>query len=605
MADKKALKVIKKAEADQIRKLRDAGKAEIKFLKAEGASKQEIANEKAANKVEVSSAKSTLAADGYQRVPQYENGLILSDVGTYQDTYAPAVQSKINQAVGLLSEYNIPQLSTQVKDDATIETGMSLNNAYAIAAAREAGIPIDGDSLKSQFGDYVSGANRQAKIFNAVDQFASDEAITAADFSKKLKPVKGQENVFTSKIGGNTTGVFKFNPETNTYEYMSATPVKVTVDEGGFFSSPLGSLLVGIAGGLLVPGVGGLLATGSWGGLAGAGATLGSSLAAGGLIGAGTSAITGGDILTGGLLGAVGGGAGFGIGQAGGLGNVLKGAGLGLSDDLVGSLNRLVSGFGTPTQQNAQLAADVLSASGIPTTADDILAATARETIETGTGGLTLSPSQIEDFLPSPVGGGTIMQPPVVPGSGLVNTGTGAGFNPNSMGSGFNINPEDFIQTPIGGGTMPPVGSTTVGIDSYITPPAGAGTLPVVQNPNPNLQTSVVQDLVNNANNIGQQVVDFVTENPLTSLAAAAAVAGGDNQPVDNGPGRLPDWVTDPSRSKMLRLIPQIQNMQYPNYQVDFSNLFQRGGGGAGQFLGYDLLNMLGDIPAEAMTSLV
>ena len=102
-------KEITKAETAQKQQLKDAQKAEIKFLKAEGATKAELAAEKAANKTEFAGAKSLLATDGLQYVPQRaENGFITSDVGTYQDTYAGAIQPKIEQAIGLLSQYNIP-----------------------------------------------------------------------------------------------------------------------------------------------------------------------------------------------------------------------------------------------------------------------------------------------------------------------------------------------------------------------------------------------------------------------------------------------------------------------------------------------------------------
>jgi len=41
--------------------------------------------------------------------------------------------------------------------------------------------------------------------------------------------------------------------------------------------------------------------------------------------------------------------------------------------------------------------------------------------------------------------------------------------------------------------------------------------------------------------------------------------------------------------------------MQYPYFAPNFSNMFQRGGLGAGQYLGYDVLNRRGDIPAQTL----
>lgn len=599
-AVKKAQKQIKAAESDQIRKLRDAGKAELKFLAAEGASKAEIAAERAANKIEVAAAKTAVAASGFQRIPQFDNGLILSDVGTYQNTYAPAIEEKIGIAANLLSEFGIPQLSTKSSGDSTIYTGMSLNNAYALASAMDAGLPVTKESLSQNFGDYVSGANRQAKIFNAVNKFVSDDAITAADFTGKIKPVKGFENVFTSKIGAGTTGTFQFDPTTNTYKMLSATPVRVETD-GGFLSSPLGSLLIGIGGSLLVPGLGGFLSTGTWGGLAGTGATLGSSLAAGGLIGAGTSALTGGNILTGGLLGAIGGGAGFGIGQAGGLGNVIKGAGFGISDDLATTLNSLVSGFGAPNQANAQLAADVLTANGIATTADDIIAAggftASNQPITMGGYGLTSSNPQIARAVQDAFEGVAFANADEV-AQAAINAARAAGQNISlTMPGGMNVltaTPAGLVtQTPFDtfSSTGPNLSASGAPIEER-TPEQG---VPGTGAQNPNIgPIDAAGGLIGAATGAA---------GGLGSLAALGAAAAAGRPQQNTGSGRLPAWVTDPAQSKMLTLIPQIQNMQYPNYQVDFNNMFQRGGLGAGQYLGYDLLNMRGDIPVGALAT--
>jgi hypothetical protein len=605
-------KEIKKAETAQKQQLKDAQKAEIKFLKAEGATKAEMAAEKAANKTEFTNAKSLLSTDGLQYIPQRaENGFITSQVGTYQDTYAGAIQPKIQQAIGLLDAYNIPQSSTKTTDTATITTGMSLNNAYALAAAQASGQPITADLLKEQYGSYVSGANRQANIFNAVDRFSKDDVITATDFEKKLKPVKGQEGLFTSKIGGGTTGVFQYDPATESYKYLSATPVKVTEEGGGFLSSPLGSLLIGVGGSLLVPGLGGLLATGSWGGLAGVGATLGSSLAAGGLIGAGTAALTGGDILSGAALGAIGGGAGFGIGQAGGLGNVLKNAGIGLNPRVTSALNTLVNGFGAPTAQSAQLAADVLTASGIPTTADDIFAAAARESVETvvtplaresaeiiGTPlasetaesgllgrGIRLTPNQIaglDEFIPPPSS--------VTSVAGTPGTMGGMGFNPNAGGIGFQVNPEAFIRTPAGAGTLPqvPFNPPNVNLDRYIPP----------SSPN------IFDDLVRDARDVADEAYRYIKANPLDAIGIGAGLIGAaSSTPVGTGggAGRPPRLAEDINLNTPIAGTGNFPGMGGPIDFNAFMNLYQRGGLGAGQYLGYDLINRLGDIPAETL----
>lgn len=588
--EKAAEKVINKAETQQKQALKDAQKAEVKFLKAEGASKQEVKAEQQANKTEFADAKGLLSAQGLQYIPQRaEDGYIRSNVGTYAETYAAAIQPKIEQAIGLLSEYNIPQSTTRETDSATIQTGMSLNNAYALADARASGQPITAELLKAQYGNYVSGANKQANIFNAVDRFATDDAITASDFTKNLKAVKGQENLFTSKIGGGTTGVFQYNPETDTYNYLSATPVKVTEKDGGFLSSLPGQLLVGVAGGLLLGPTASLLATGSTAGAA----TLASTIGAGALLGAAGSALTGGDILTGALTGGIGGGAMFGIGQAGGLGNVINGTGIRLPTNVTNALNYLVSGVGTPTAQNAQLAADVLTASGIPTTADDIIASVAREGTEAAFpagqaimdvvpegAGFRLTPNMVEEFIPTP---GNAIRP--VPGS----TG-GIGFNPNAGGIGFQINPEDFLPTPIGAGTQPIPNGINVNIDRYmpIQPPG------------------LFDELAQGARNLADDAYRAIRENPWEALGIASLVAGGaGTTPTGTGVGRPPRLAPDIDLTEPGQFGPgggAIPGVTPGNLDFNaFMNLYSRGGLGAGQYLGYDLARMLGDIPAQTL----
>ena len=606
---------IKRLEKTQADMLKDAQTAEIKFLKAEGASKQEVNAEKSANKTEFSDAKGLLKPVGLQYIPQRnaDTGFITSNVGTYQDTYAAAIQPKIEQALGLLSDYSIPQSTTRYTENATITTGMSLNNAYALAAAQASGKPVTAELLKEQYGNYVSGANRQAKIFNAVDNFANNPNLTAADFSKALKPVKGQEDIFTSKIGGGTTGVFQYDPATESYKYLSATPVKVTEEDGGFFSSPLGSLLIGIGGSLLVPGLGGFLATGTWGGLTGAGATLGSTLAAGGLIGAGTAALTGQNILTGLVTGGLSAGAMFGVGQAGGLGNVIKNAGVGISDDFARTLNTLVSGVGVPTTRNARLAADLLTRSGIPTTADDILTSVARESVETvvtplaresvetivtplaseaaesgltgGGVGFRLTPNQLaglDEFIPPPSS--------VTRVAGTPGTMGGIGFNPNAGGIGFQVNPEDFLPTPRGAGTLPAPSNVNVNLDRYIPPPVGALAPP-----------SLLDDFVRGAGNVADDVYQYIRENPLKSIGIGSTIIEAANQPQQPPIPRPPKLAEDINLNNPIAGTGNFPGMGGPIDWNAFMNLYRRGGLGAGQYLGYDLINRLGDIPLETL----
>jgi hypothetical protein len=323
-----------------------------------------------------------------------------------------------------------------------------------------------------------------------------------------------------------------------------------------------------------------------------------------------SSAITGGDLLTGTLTGLVSGGFSSYIGSYGGLGSYMARNGIDIGVDTISLLNKIVPGVGgaaapiveagTSVIDDAALASAqrAISAGTAAGLLDDATATTLNTNISAVREGIRLSPNQIEDLIPTPTGGGTLPQPNVSPGT----TG-GFGFNPNAGGIGININPEDVIPTPPGGRTVGPPDLTDLNLNTYIPPPVGGGTFPIVPSPNVS-QPSLLDDALTAGGRVVDDVVDFVRENPLTSAGIASTVIGGINQtPVSTGVGneKLPAWVFDPAMSGVL---PRIQAAQaampapMPNL---FGAQFQRGGLGAGQFIGYDLLNRTGDIPAETL----
>ena len=111
---------------------------------------------------------------------------------------------------------------------------------------------------------------------------------------------------------------------------------------------------------------------------------------------------------------------------------------------------------------------------------------------------------------------------------------------------------------------------------------------PVVPTPNPSL--------LDTAGN----VVDIAREY-LPPLVIAGSLLNREPVPTGVGNERLPAWALDPA---MSAVIPRIQAAQaampapMPNL---FNAKFQRGGLGAGQFIGYDLLNRTGDIPQQTL----
>ena len=145
--------------------------------------------------------------------------------------------------------------------------------------------------------------------------------------------------------------------------------------------------------------------------------------------------------------------------------------------------------------------------------------------------------------------------------------------------------PVDVVDKP-----PPPPNEPTIPITIPLPPKAPIDDLsrPV----EPTDDTTIIDDI----GNIGT----IIGENLTPALLVASAL---NRTPVPTGVGNetLPAWVFDPA---MSGAIPRIQAAQaarpapMPNL---FNAQFRRGGLGAGQFIGYDLLNRTGDIPLETL----
>jgi hypothetical protein len=90
-------------------------------------------------------------------------------------------------------------------------------------------------------------------------------------------------------------------------------------------------------------------------------------------------------------------------------------------------------------------------------------------------------------------------------------------------------------------------------------------------------------------------VTDFVTDNPLTTAAIAGTTV-------------IPEVIKalTPTPTTPTYTAPLINNALFPTNDVTdwnsyYNNLFKRQGVGAGNYLGYDFMNKLGDIPPELM----
>jgi len=620
-------KNVKNEESKIITSLSKSQESEIRALRDAGADKATINAATAENKQETAVIKTTLAPVGFQGRDAAVTSLLYTNPnpdGTagqqfirssdtaYANTTAGQEANRILDAgYGLLDEFNLPQAYK------TGETTIGFS-AYGAGLAALDRNPETGEFQKGQYLSTPIDTSGRAvshtlTTFNRINEDLTNPA-AVSNKAKVIGPAYDERGNVTGNIvqdvlldykKGDAVGYYLQKPD-GSYEYLGGSKAFTPTGGGGFFESTLGKIIVGVGAGLLLGPTASLLATGSTAGAA----TLGSTIAAGGLLGAGSALITGGDIFTGALTGLVSGGFSSYIGSYGGLGSYMARNGIDIGVDTINLLNKIVPGVGgaaepivgagTSVIDDAALASAqrAISASNAAGLLDDATATTLNTNISTVREGIRLSANQIEDLIPTPPGGGTLPRPNVSPGT----TG-GFGFNPNAGGIGININPEDVIPTPPGGRTVGPPDLTDLNLNTYIPPPVGGGTFPIVPSPNVS-QPSLLDDVLTAGGRVVDDVVDFVRENPLTSAGIASAVIGGINQtPVSTGVGneKLPAWVFDPAMSGVL---PRIQAAQaampapMPNL---FGAQFQRGGLGAGQFIGYDLLNRTGDIPAETL----
>jgi len=486
------------------------------------------------------------------------------------------------------------------------------------------------DPQANEFKPDQGGAKKDvfAAQFNAAlnigDRLPSTEGLTAVG--------DPEDGFFTKKLGNpgayDLFAVYKLNPNTGEAVQVG-TSTNFNPELSGFkkfVSSPLGQIIIGVGTGLLLPGAANLVA-----GAFGTG-TVASSAIAGGLLGAAGSAITGGDILTGALFGAAGGAFSGYIGNQGGLGNTLKNAGFNLSDDVVANLNKFVSGNTVASADDIASARATISAAQAAGTLSDDAARVAAETIE--------SVAQEADAIAR---SGILNQvnPNVqtnIPGQGFFADGTP--FTPSGYGLTSPVpgvseavqrafqgvafaNADEVTQAAINAAraanqnislTMPgglnvitanPAGQTVLtpfnqfsqtGPLAFGGAAAGAGSAAGAA-----AGAGAGSGLGAALGGVANQAIDFVKNNAVPLAIGAAAGAARPEIPPTQIDIGLPAWVYDPAQSAVFGRIQAAQAAMPAPMPNLFNAQFQRGGLGAGQFIGYDLLNRTGDIPQQTL----
>jgi hypothetical protein len=109
------------------------------------------------------------------------------------------------------------------------------------------------DELTGQYGQYFNPnqARRAVRNINAIQPFVGNQNITAESFENRLKPVKGMEGVYQTRLAGgsmnNVMGVFR-DMGNGQYEYLGAAPTRTKPESGGLFgslASGIGTLAAG------------------------------------------------------------------------------------------------------------------------------------------------------------------------------------------------------------------------------------------------------------------------------------------------------------------------------------------------------------------------
>lgn len=589
--------------------------AEIKGLLAEGASKDVIAATKTANNAEDARIKAAIAATGFQgnAFTRNDKGYVTSDsTGFANDAAGQRVIAAMNAGYGLLDELNLTQ---QYK---TGETTIG-NNIYKLGIAAEQRTPegnfVVTPELKAGF-ESPRSAPQLARYLNSI---ADEKA--APSLSRNAKVVSSgvangvRYEVVTDKIAsgikGSADGVFirYLDPASvsgqsvpaGTVQYVSgSTNITPTGDQGW-----LGTI-VSLIGSIVTP----------------FNPLLGSAFVA-----AGTGINDGdfGDILKAVALNYISYRVGGYLGEQLGLGEIGS-----VSDDLAASVNLITN----PIDELNAVANGIKEAAKVVGSTVYDLVTDPRVVIDDFINRVANSPAAgilnnvdslanpaaLEDaarvaLAPSGLIGGddaVVVTPtaPTIPTGGIVGgaaanvappvdiTATQTTPDANVTGIVGNIANIDTAPTVDVSDTQQSNDTNLTGIVGGVaaqTPAEQAPPVevedrsrPVVPTPNPSL--------LDTAGNI----IDIAQEYVPPALVIASLL---DQTPVPTGVGdnKLPAWVFDPS---MSGVIPRIQAAQaampapMPNL---FNAQFQRGGLGAGQFIGYDLLNRTGDIPNETL----
>ncbi|NBO27022.1 MAG: hypothetical protein EBU96_09595, partial [Actinobacteria bacterium] len=252
-------------------------------------------------------------ADGFEP-PKIPTGYIYSEINSPAlkgTELANTVNAQVMDGLKFLDKYNLTQ--RYKTGDTTV--GFTLDSAYELSKARE-------DQSISPVERQMIGKVMD-KFYRKAEDFLDRDDLSAEEIPYKLSLVPGSPNVYSAKLTKSDTGghtaYFTKNSD-GTYAFSGGTWTYTKPDDGGFFGSGIGRLLVSVAAAYLAPGIGNAL-VGSITKAAVTAGTISATTAAainaavgGAIVGGIKSGIAGGDVLTGAFTGGISAGLGKYIG---------------------------------------------------------------------------------------------------------------------------------------------------------------------------------------------------------------------------------------------------------------------------------------------------
>lgn len=561
-----------KAEKAELGRLTQAQVNEVNMLRRAGASKETLAAAKSENKTEKSTARTTLSADGVQTLIPEGQGYISTTGNAYANVPSLlSVQDDLNRGGQFLAQYGLTQSH---KTGAHSSSGITLRAAAAMSDA----LANDGDITRQELREAGLVKNFPVvyeKIWDRVSPFYDAEGnrigISEDAIQGRMKQVKGQENLFTVKSGlaegKNLTQLVQRNPD-GTYSAVNSTFGNVNTRAGLAAFGPLLTAL-NVAASFVNP-----------------------------ALGAATSAATT-------------------AAQGGDFSDILTSAGMSLAGSYL--LPQVIPGSFQSYLDDIARSADDFLTGGLRT---------ARPTVPAGTSPVSLlddvgypAGSSILDDLAARGGVMNQINPNVatnIPGTGFTagSLATPGGYGLTSAVPGVSeavqnafanvafANADEVVnaarQAAQAAGqnislTMP--GGTQI---VTATPQGAVSYRDFTQRP------GLFDDLAQGARNLADEAYRAIRENPLEALGIAGLLAGGGGGDGDTGgTGRPPRLAPDIDLTEPGQFGPgggAIPGVTPGNLDFNaFMDLYRRGGLGAGQYLGYDLARMLGDIPAQTL----